>query len=296
MEDRPPKAAQDGLQHSPARANAPRLDGMARFLRATLLLTALGVAAPVLPASTAAAANTGGAAPGSSVTASSAATGGAGMGTTQQPAADATPPKGAAAPGVQPAQKSTSKTAGGALPGRKPPRKAVPRQTPKPPAKTPKSERPPKQAPTVPTVAGVFPLMGAFDFGGEDARFGAGRPGHIHQGQDVIAARGTPIVAPVAGSILWKANQEAGAGIYLILRATDGRDYAFMHIKRGTVQVAVGDTVSAGQQLAQVGSTGASSGPHLHFESWIGGWYVKGGMPVDPLPQLQRWAGLPASS
>ena len=50
--------------------------------------------------------------------------------------------------------------------------------------------------------------------------------------------------------------------------------------------------MSRGQQLAQVGATGDASGPHLHFEIWIGGWYARGGEPIDPLPQLQRWAGL----
>ena len=44
----------------------------------------------------------------------------------------------------------------------------------------------------------VFPIAGAFDFGGADARFGAGREGHIHEGQDIIAAAGTPVVAPYA--------------------------------------------------------------------------------------------------
>lgn len=138
-------------------------------------------------------------------------------------------------------------------------------------------------------------MQGSFGFGGEDARFGAGRPGHIHQGQDVVAASGTPLVAPVAGTVIWKANQPGGAGIYLVVRGagtTEVRDYVFMHLLRHSVLVAPGEAVSAGQQLAQVGSTGSSSGPHLHFEIWIGGWYARGGAPIDPLPQLRRWAGL----
>lgn len=284
------------------------LSWMARFLRASILIT-LGVAASVLPAGIAVAANTGGATPGDVVAVSSTASGGAAPSTSQTPSS---PPKGAAAPGERPAQTSTSKRAGGAVPGKRPHRKAVKRQ-PKPPVKVkkkPKKKRVvptpppvPAPAPTAPTppaapvpaspnVAGVFPLAGTYTFGGDDARFGAGRTGHIHQGQDVIADSGTPIVAPVSGSVLWKANQEGAAGIYLVVHGSDGRDYVFMHIKSGTVQVEVGDTVTAGQQLAQVGATGAASGPHLHFEIWVGGWYVKGGVPIDPLPQLQSWAGL----
>jgi murein DD-endopeptidase MepM/ murein hydrolase activator NlpD len=261
----------------------PTLYGMARSIRATtLLLIALGVASPALPAS-AAAANAGGAAPGGEV--ASGPTSGSAVG--------------GAAPGATPTQQRASSAAtGGALPGHKPRHRVVRPRVVKPPAErtpttAPRTPRAPVPAtPPPPTVAGVFPVQGPFSFGGEDARFGAGRPGHIHQGQDVVAASGEPIVAPVGGTILWKANQPGGAGIYLVEHAADGRDYVFMHIKRGTVQVAVGDAVSAGQQLAQVGATGDASGPHLHFEIWIGGWYARGGAPIDPLPQLQRWAGL----
>lgn len=251
---------------------------MARSHRATsLLLIALGVAAPVsaLPAN-ANAANAGGAAPGSEVASPTA------------PAPTSSNAVGGAAPGVEPPRTARSSGVGGALPDHKPPQPSVPRR----PAGR-RARLPP--VPVVTTVAGTFPVQGPFSFGGEDARFGAGRPGHIHQGQDVTAASGTPLVAPVAGTVVWKANQPGGAGIYLIVRGTGSgtvRDYVFMHIKRGTVLVAPGDTVSAGQQLAQVGSTGSSTGPHLHFELWFGGWYLRGGAPVDPLPQLQRWAGL----
>ncbi len=232
----------------------------------------LGVAAPALPASTAAA-NAGGAAPGGEVVSGNPAVPGS---------------VGGAAPGATPAQRASSSRTGGALAGHKPPQpKVVPRKV------APKARQPVAQAPVVTTVAGAFPLQGSYTFGGEDARFGAGRPGHIHQGQDVVAASGTPIVAPVVGTVLWKSNQPGGAGIYLVVHgAVDGRDYVFMHIKRGTVLVRAGDAVAQGQQLAQVGATGDASGPHLHFEIWVGGWYVRGGEPVDPLPQLQRWAGI----
>jgi murein DD-endopeptidase MepM/ murein hydrolase activator NlpD len=197
---------------------------------------------------------------------------------------------GGAAPGVTPAQRATSSGTGGALSGHKPPQPKVVRRN-------VVTRKPATRAPVTPvtTVSGVFPVQGSFTFGGEDARFGAGRPGHIHQGQDVVAASGVPLVAPVAGTVTWKANQPGGAGIYLVVRGAGSgevRDYVLMHIKRGTVLVAPGDAVSAGQQLAQVGATGDASGPHLHFEIWVGGWFARGGAPVDPLPQLQRWAGL----
>jgi murein DD-endopeptidase MepM/ murein hydrolase activator NlpD len=153
--------------------------------------------------------------------------------------------------------------------------------------------RTPAPAPvTAPAPASdhVFPVAGAFSLGGKDSRFGAGRPGHVHQGQDILADSGTPIVAPWPGTVRFVKFQAGGAGYYVVL-AGDGenRDYVFMHLLKGSTTVAPGDRVAKGQQFAAVGSTGSSSGPHLHFEIWVGGWYVKGGAPVDPLPILQSW-------
>jgi murein DD-endopeptidase MepM/ murein hydrolase activator NlpD len=128
--------------------------------------------------------------------------------------------------------------------------------------------------------------------GGEDARFGAGRPGHAHQGQDIVAAAGTPVVSPRAGFVSWRAYQAAGAGHYVVVRADDSRDYVFMHLLDGSLAVEKGQAVDAGQQLGAVGNTGRSQGPHLHFEIWPDGWYAGGGsQPVDPLPDLLAWAG-----
>ena len=77
-----------------------------------------------------------------------------------------------------------------------------------------------------------------------------------------------------------------------MLRAADGRDFVFMHLETGSITVGEGDSVAAGAQFAQVGSTGGSTGPHLHFEIWPDGWYSsKDSQPIDPLPQLLAWAG-----
>lgn len=140
------------------------------------------------------------------------------------------------------------------------------------------------------TNDGVFPVAGPHSLGGDDARFGAGRKGHEHQGQDVIAAEGVPVVAPLAGTIVARDYQASGAGFYLTLDAADGRSFFFAHCQKDTFAVTAGQAVAAGQQLCRVGRTGDASGPHLHFEIWIGGWRRdKVSAPVDPLAQLQAW-------
>lgn len=149
----------------------------------------------------------------------------------------------------------------------------------------------PAPAPS-PAGPGVFPVAGRFDFGAADARFGAGRPGHLHEGQDITAASGTPVVAPYAGVISRTSYQAGGAGEYVVLDAADGRDYFFAHCIRRSTAVAEGAAVSAGQQLCQVGNSGTASGPHLHFEIWNAGWRIAGGHPIDPLPELRAWAGV----
>jgi murein DD-endopeptidase MepM/ murein hydrolase activator NlpD len=142
------------------------------------------------------------------------------------------------------------------------------------------------------TTTGVFPVQGEYSFGGAESVFGAGRDDHVHQGQDITAAEGTPLVAPIASTVTFVAYQAGGAGHYVVIRGADGRDYVFMHLEAGSILVAKGAVLAVGQQFAQVGNTGSSSGPHLHFEIWPNGWYSsKESQPIDPLPQLLAWAG-----
>ena len=135
----------------------------------------------------------------------------------------------------------------------------------------------------------VFPLRGDFSYGGPDNRFGAQRNGHIHQGQDLLAAEGIPVVAPRDGTVEYVQYQEGGAGWYVVLRG-DGTDYdyAFMHLQEGSIPVVKGEHVDQGQRLGSVGHTGDAQGNHLHFEIWQGPWF-DGGHAIDPLPFLQQW-------
>ena len=135
----------------------------------------------------------------------------------------------------------------------------------------------------------VFPLVGDFSYGGPDNRFGATRNGHTHEGQDLLAAEGIPVVAPRAGTIEYVQYQDGGAGWYVVLHG-DGNDYdyAFMHLQENSIPVVQGQHVDQGQRIGSVGHTGDAQGDHLHFEIWQGAWWG-GGHAIDPLPFLQQW-------
>jgi murein DD-endopeptidase MepM/ murein hydrolase activator NlpD len=134
--------------------------------------------------------------------------------------------------------------------------------------------------------APVFPVAGKYDFGTSENGFGGGRG---HQGQDLLAACGTPVVAAKAGEVT-VARWHAAAGNFAVVEAHDGTNHVYMHLLR-PARVAVGDRVDADDRIGVVGQTGRASTCHLHFELWTApGWY-EGGAPVDPEPLLRRLAG-----
>ncbi|MBJ7329913.1 MAG: M23 family metallopeptidase [Solirubrobacteraceae bacterium] len=134
-----------------------------------------------------------------------------------------------------------------------------------------------------------FPIRGAHQYGEGAGRFGAGRDYGGHQGQDVFAKCGTPLVAARGGVVRWKAFH-ARAGNYVVIDGADTSvDYVYMHL-RDEALVDKGERVRTGQPIGFVGDTGRASGCHLHFELWSGAWYGPGrGAPFDPLPQLKAW-------
>ena len=134
----------------------------------------------------------------------------------------------------------------------------------------------------------AFPILGAHEFGMGAGRFGAARSGHTHQGQDVMATCGTPLVAARGGTVQMSTWDDA-AGNYLVI---DGRgtpnDFMYAHLAEPS-PLQEGETVRTGQPIGIVGDTGDAQGCHLHFEIWgAPGWY-EGGSPFDPLPELQKW-------
>jgi murein DD-endopeptidase MepM/ murein hydrolase activator NlpD len=134
----------------------------------------------------------------------------------------------------------------------------------------------------------AFPILGAHEFSLGAGRFGAARSGHTHQGQDVMAACGTPLVAARGGTVQYS-EYEANAGNYIVI---DGKgtpnDFMYAHLAEPS-PLQAGETVRTGQPIGIVGDTGDATACHLHFEMWgAPGWY-EGGSPFDPLPYLEQW-------
>jgi murein DD-endopeptidase MepM/ murein hydrolase activator NlpD len=134
----------------------------------------------------------------------------------------------------------------------------------------------------------VFPVRARHNFGGAGARFGSGRGGHFHEGQDTFAACGTRVLAARGGRVQYT-GYHAAAGNYLVIDgAGTDIDYAYMHLLTPT-PFAAGDRVYTRQLIGAVGQSGNARGCHLHFEMWgAPGWY-EGGSPFDPLPSLMAW-------
>ena len=172
-------------------------------------------------------------------------------------------------------------------PARKPAKPKPAKPKPKP-APAPPPSGAPSPAQTA-ALGAVFPVRGTHSFGGAENRFGAGRVGHIHQGQDVLANEGLPVLAPLSGTVITTGYQAGGAGWYVAEHTVEGIDFFYAHCEAGSVDVKPEASVRAGQQLCLVGQTGDATGPHLHFEIWVGGWQAASGHPIDPLPYLEAW-------
>ena len=134
----------------------------------------------------------------------------------------------------------------------------------------------------------AFPILGAHEFAMGAGRFGAARTGHTHQGQDTMAACGTPLVAARGGTVQYSGYQSA-AGNYIVI---DGKgsslDFMYAHLAEPS-PLLTGEQVRTGQPIGIVGDTGDATACHLHFEIWTApGWY-EGGSPIDPLPYLEKW-------
>jgi murein DD-endopeptidase MepM/ murein hydrolase activator NlpD len=129
-------------------------------------------------------------------------------------------------------------------------------------------------APNLGRVSGsglIWPASGTVTSG-----YGA-RWGTVHKGLDIANATGTPIWAAAAGEV-FHAGTFGGYGNAVLIDHGNGMTTLYGHQSR--IAVSVGQQVSQGQVIGYIGSTGNSTGPHLHFEVRIGD------TPRDPAPYL----------
>lgn len=129
------------------------------------------------------------------------------------------------------------------------------------------------------TIPTLWPTLGRLtdDFGYRKDPFT--RRTQFHEGIDIGAARGTSIKAAASGRVVL-AERTSGYG--LAAKIDHGRGIITLYGHSSKLLVKVGQTVKKGEVIAKVGSSGRSTGPHLHFEVWLYG------TPVDPLQYLNE--------
>jgi murein DD-endopeptidase MepM/ murein hydrolase activator NlpD len=131
---------------------------------------------------------------------------------------------------------------------------------------------------------------GEVDYGEVDAKFGASRYGHSHEGQDMFAKSGTPLVSIRDGVVVDRGN-DGGRGNYIgIYSPETEQTYVYLHMLKPT-WLKPGDRVLAGQQVGGMGCTGSCFGTHLHFEIRRGDEIEN--KAIDPLPSLKKWPQAP---
>jgi murein DD-endopeptidase MepM/ murein hydrolase activator NlpD len=126
----------------------------------------------------------------------------------------------------------------------------------------------------------IWPVQGTLEsgFGGRRNPFG-GSGFEFHSGQDIEAAQGTPVIAGARGIVAF-AGWQNGYGQLVVVDHGGGLSTRYGHLSH--IDVELGQNVARGQFLGRVGSTGRSTGPHLHYEVRINN------EAVNPLQYLLR--------
>lgn len=111
----------------------------------------------------------------------------------------------------------------------------------------------------------------------------------VHDGVDFLPGDGTPVSAIADGVVITSTDDGGGLGVWIEVEHNIGGEIItsfYAHMAYGSRLVSVGDRVSAGQQIGSVGSSGQSTGPHLHLEM-----YGADGVRFDPYAWLKERIG-----
>ena len=131
----------------------------------------------------------------------------------------------------------------------------------------------------------VFPVVGTYTYTDTFGAYRADMPNKQHEGDDIFATYGTPVVAVQDGTITGVSTTPIG-GNNIHLTTSRGDYFYYAHLSRFATGLAEGQHVIAGQTIGYVGDTGDAKGTpsHLHFEI-----HPAGGPAVDPTPYLNAW-------
>lgn len=132
----------------------------------------------------------------------------------------------------------------------------------------------PEEAPSSKLVDLIWPLRGRKTSG-----FGPRGKRH-HDGVDLAAPTGTPVVAAAGGKVAYSGNGMRGYGRVVVIKHKNDLSTVYAHNSK--LLVRMGDSVGQGQKIARVGQTGWATGPHLHFE------VRRRGVPEDPMKFLPK--------
>ncbi|WP_217913126.1 M23 family metallopeptidase [Miltoncostaea marina] len=146
----------------------------------------------------------------------------------------------------------------------------------------------PRAATRAAVVPGASRYLDVFPVGGQDYTYsddyGAARHQGSHEGTDIMADRGTPLVAVTDATVSRLTRRETGlGGIYVWLQRADGTDYYYAHMTSIAAGLQEGSRVTAGQVIGTVGNTGDAryGATHLHFEI-----RPAGSRPINPYSHL----------
>jgi hypothetical protein len=146
-----------------------------------------------------------------------------------------------------------------------------------------------KGIPDVPLIISVerpFPVAGLAYWADDWHAYRCCPKPHLHQGVDMMAAGGTPLIAVANGVITNKINDPLWSGLAISITDGAGTRYFYAHLSAFAPGIQLGQRVQMGQVIGYVGNTGdAAGGPtHLHFEV-----HPYGGAAVPPKPYVDRW-------
>ncbi|EIM05783.1 hypothetical protein A1A1_14359 [Planococcus antarcticus DSM 14505] len=155
------------------------------------------------------------------------------------------------------------------------------------PAIQPKAAAPavssPRKVEAAPSSNSMFikPTSGRYSsgFGGRDIGDGA----ESHLGQDIANVTGTPISAAASGYVSFAGRMGGYGNVVILTHSINGQTYATVYAHMSAINASVGQAVTQGQNVGSVGSTGRSTGPHLHFEVHIGPWNGSRSNAVNPM-------------